>query len=130
MIEEKELDAIDEEIKQKIMGWVSEDDGPRGSLEIPGMVSYYEYEDENTRHNVTHEARFFTPTADANDAFKVVEKLKSQGWGMSLYTINTLAPGNPQLCSVFFRKGSKEGVDYDESMAMAICKAALKGAAE
>lgn len=130
---ESELDAIDEEIKIKIMGWIPEP-AVSGSLEIPGVKNYYEYKDgknyehrNGMRYEVNDQARLFSPTTYIDDAWKVIEKINKRGYDVHVHAWD----GNRGYTVMI--ESSNHSPQYSgraESAPLAICRAALKAVSQ
>lgn len=132
---ETELDAIDEEIKTKIMGWIPEP-AVSGSLEIPGVKNYYEYKDgknyehrDGMRYEVNDQARLFSPTTYIDDAWKVVEKMRQDGYDVDV----TARPKLEYGCRIAPRGEFNTPLvvfEAAETAPLAICRAALKAVSQ
>jgi hypothetical protein len=65
------MNPITQQIMEQVMGWTVEKVGTDFGRDV---FQWYEQKD-GVRYNVTHTARFFDPTENIEDAWKVVDKL-------------------------------------------------------
>lgn len=99
---------IDELVATHVMGWRKEDG------------EWYEYQGD-VRYNVSYQARRFHPAIDMNDAWKVVNKCISYGFG-----VNVLGGLSGFNCEIYEFISMTTVADVDnETAPLAICKAAL-----
>jgi hypothetical protein len=112
--------VMDELIKTKVIGWVSEPSELKGSLEIPGMVNYYEYEN-GTRYEVNSLARFYCPSTDIADSWGMLETLKNR---LNAICISLAWYNGEYRC--YIRIAENDFAAVADTPSLAICRAALK----
>lgn len=71
----RDMDAI---VAEKVMGWKPESATPKS----PDIIEWYEYRDDGTRYNVSHEARFFNPSTDIAAAMEIPPRMLELGKDM------------------------------------------------
>ena len=101
-------EEINKAIAEKVMEYVIEDIKKDGSLIVDTPDGFL---------------FGFSPTSDIRHAWQVVEKMREKGYNIQLHNCDG---GNWQVDFYDYTQDTVEGIAYEETVPLAICRAALK----
>ena len=114
LLEKHSLDAA---IAEKFLGWKLDDDPDKS-----GCKRWFDENGKPTKYGTGCGMRLFHPSEDLNIAFpEIIERLKQ-----SNLTITCTVASDIYTCGIYNDKQREMAHWYDESLGVAICKAALK----
>lgn len=114
LLEKHQLDAA---IAEKFLGWKLGDDPEKSTCK-----RWFNEKGEPTRYGTGCGMRLFHPSEDLSIAFpEIIERLKE-----SNLTITCTVASDIYTCGIYNDKQREMAHWYDESLGVAICKAALK----
>lgn len=112
-----EKHALDGAVAEKFLGWRLEED-----TEKPGCLRWFNEKGEPTRYGNGNGRQHFHPSEDLNVSYcEILERLRE-----SNLTITCTVASDIYTCGIYNEKQKEMAHWYDESMGVAICKAALK----
>ncbi|MBT0665320.1 hypothetical protein KI809_13520 [Geobacter pelophilus] len=114
LLEKHQLDAA---IAEKFLGWKLEDDPEKSSCK-----RWFDENGKPTKYGTGCGMKLFHPSEDLNIAFpEIIERLKE-----SNLTITCTVACDIYTCGIYNDKQREMAHWYDETLGVAICKAALK----
>jgi hypothetical protein len=114
LLEKHFLDAA---VAEKFLGWRLEDDPEKS-----GCKRWFDEKGVATRYGTGNGMRLFHPSGDLNISYtEILERLRE-----SDLTITCTVASDIYTCGIYNDKQKEMAHWYDETMGVAICKAALK----